>query len=61
MPHCVKRMGRSTVSRYKRFYAWELAYGNISYGNSVRLSICHNPVPYQIETLGFHHMIASSL
>jgi len=29
------------------FYARELAIAHISYGNSVRLSVCHDPVSFQ--------------
>ena len=37
------------------------AEARISYGDSVRLSVCHGPVqkqPSEIETPGLHHMIA---
>jgi len=37
------------------------AEARISYGDSVRLSVCHGPVqkqPSDIETPGLHHMIS---
>jgi len=63
--------GHCVVSQKYTFYAPQLvpagtAEVHISYGDSVRLSVCLSepgaePSPGEIETPGLHHMVAWSI